>query len=137
MAQLMALDYGKKRSGLAATDDLQLIASGLTTVETPKLMDFFSRYFSSNSVEALVVGLPIDLRGNLSEVEKDILVFIEGFQKAFPDIEVHRLDERFTSKLASMYISQSGKSKKERQKKELIDQVSATIILQNFLDKKK
>ena len=136
MAQLMALDYGKKRSGIAATDDFQLIASGLTTVETPKLMDFFSRYFSLNSVEALVVGLPIDLRGNLSEVEKDILVFIEGFEKAFPSVKVHRMDERFTSKMASMYISQSGKSKKERQKKELIDQVSATIILQNFLDKK-
>lgn len=137
MGQLLAVDYGKKRTGLAATDDFQIIASGLDTVETVNLMDFLTAYLSQNAVEAMVVGLPTDLRGNPSEVEGDILKFIAEFQAKFPFIPVERLDERFTSKMASFYISQSGKSKKKRESKELIDKVSATLILQNFLDLRK
>ncbi|MCX8525040.1 Holliday junction resolvase RuvX [Chryseobacterium formosus] len=136
MGQIIAIDYGKARCGVAATDDMKIIASGLDTVETRFLMDFFKKYFIENSVEAIVVGLPVDLKGNISEVETDILGFIENFKKEFPQIEVHRLDERFTSKMASFFISQSGKSKKQRQQKGLIDKVSATIILQNFLEQK-
>ncbi len=135
MGQIMAIDYGKKRTGIAVTDDLQMIASGLDTVETVKLFDFLARYFRGNEVEQVVVGLPTDLKGNLSEVEADILKFIATFSAQYPGITVHRLDERFTSKMASFFISQSGKSKKERQNKGLIDKVSATIILQNFLEK--
>lgn len=135
MGQIMAIDYGKKRTGIAVTDDLQMIASGLDTVETVKLFDFLARYFRENEVEQVVVGLPTDLKGNLSEVEADILKFIATFSAQYPGIAVHRLDERFTSKMASFFISQSGKSKKERQNKGLIDKVSATIILQNFLEK--
>ncbi|MCC2591089.1 Holliday junction resolvase RuvX [Chryseobacterium sp. MFBS3-17] len=135
MGQIMAIDYGKKRTGIAVTDDLQMIASGLDTVETVKLFDFLARYFRGNEVEQVVVGLPTDLKGNLSEVEADILKFIATFSEQYPGITVHRLDERFTSKMASFFISQSGKSKKERQNKGLIDKVSATIILQNFLEK--
>lgn len=136
MGQIIAIDYGKARCGVAATDDMKIIASGLDTVETRSLMDFLKKYVVENSVEELVVGLPTDLKGNVSEVETDILGFIEKFKKEFPQIEVHRLDERFTSKMASFFISQSGKSKKQRQQKGLIDKVSATIILQNFLEQR-
>lgn len=134
MGQIMAIDYGKKRTGIAVTDDMQIIASGLDTVETAKIFDFLKKYFSVNQVETIVVGLPTDLKGNVSEVETDILKFIESFKNEYPQIPVKRLDERFTSKMASFFISQSGKSRKERQSKELIDKVSATIILQNFLE---
>lgn len=136
MGQIIAIDYGKARCGVAATDDMKIIASGLDTVETRSLMDFLKKYVVENSVEEVVVGLPTDLKGNVSEVETDILGFIENFKKEFPQIEVHRLDERFTSKMASFFISQSGKSKKQRQQKGLIDKVSATIILQNFLEQR-
>lgn len=136
MGQIIAIDYGKARCGVAATDDMKIIASGLNTVETRSLMDFLKKYVVENHVEEVVVGLPTDLKGNVSEVETDILGFIENFKKEFPQIEVHRFDERFTSKMASFFISQSGKSKKQRQQKGLIDKVSATIILQNFLEQK-
>ncbi|MFC4164130.1 Holliday junction resolvase RuvX [Epilithonimonas zeae] len=137
MGQILAIDYGKARTGIAATDDLQIIASGLTTVETPKLVDFLKKYFSENSVDEVVIGLPTDLKGNMSEIETDIQKFISVFEKDFPDKKINRLDERFTSKMASFYISQSGKNKKQRQEKGLIDKVSATILLQNFLDQKR
>lgn len=136
MGQILAIDYGKARCGIAATDDMQIIASGLETVETRFLMEFLKKYFTENKVDDVVVGLPTDLKGNISEVETDILKFIEEFQKEFPGIMVHRLDERFTSKMASFFISQSGKNKKKRQEKGLIDKVSATIILQNFLEQR-
>lgn len=136
MGKIMAIDFGKKRTGIAVTDDLQIIASGLDTVETPSLMNFLHQYFAENQVKEVVIGLPIDLKGNLSEIETDIRKFIGDFETQFPMITVHRLDERFTSKMASFFISQSGKSKKKRQDKSLIDKVSATLILQNFLENK-
>ena len=136
MSQVVAIDYGKVRCGIAATDDMQLIASALTTVETKKIFSFLEKYFSENKVETLVIGLPTDLKGNLSEIETDILKFIEKVKELFPEVEIHRFDERFTSKMASFFISQSGKNKKQRQEKALIDKVSATIILQNFLEQK-
>ncbi|GAB0155712.1 Holliday junction resolvase RuvX [Chryseobacterium sp. Alg-005] len=136
MGQILAIDYGKARCGIAATDDMQIIASALDTVDTKLILEFLKQYFSINKVEAIVVGLPTDLKGNISEVETDILKFIEQFEKEFPGIPVHRFDERFTSKMASFFISQSGKNKKQRQEKGLIDKVSATIILQNFLEQR-
>jgi putative Holliday junction resolvase len=136
MGQILAIDYGKARCGIAATDDMQIIASGLDTILTPVLIEFLKKYFGENRVDEVVVGLPVDLKGNLSAIETDILKFIEIFQKEFPTIKVNRLDERFTSKMASFFISQSGKSKKQRQEKGLIDKVSATIILQNFLEQR-
>lgn len=136
MGQILAIDYGKKRCGLAVTDDLQIIASGLDTVDTSVLLEYLKRYFVQNQVDKIVVGFPIDLRGNISEVEGDILKFIEEFQNVFPEVGVERFDERFTSKIASYFISQSGKSKKQRQEKGLIDKVSATLILQQYLEKK-
>lgn len=136
MSQVVAIDYGKVRCGIAATDDMQLIASALTTVENKNIFSFLEKYFSENKVEILVIGLPTDLKGNLSEIETDILKFIEKVKELFPEVEIHRFDERFTSKMASFFISQSGKNKKQRQEKALIDKVSATIILQNFLEQK-
>ncbi len=130
----MSVDYGKARTGLAVTDDMQIIASALQTVETPKLMDFLGTYFQQNKVDEIVVGLPTDLKGNMSEIETEIQKFLEQFQTTFPQIKINRFDERFTSKMASFFISQSGKSKKERQQKGLIDKISATLILQNFLE---
>lgn len=137
MAQILAIDYGKARCGLAATDDFQIIASGLETVETKNLFPFLAKYFAQNQVEAIVVGLPTDLKGNLSQIETEILKFLEKFRTQFPDITVNRFDERFTSKMASFYISQSGKNKKKREEKGLVDKVSATLILQNFLEQQK
>jgi putative Holliday junction resolvase len=134
MSQILALDYGKVRCGLAATDDMQIIASGLDTVATKDIFVFFQKYLIDNKVEQIVVGLPTDLKGNLNEVENDILKFIEKFKIQFPEVGVHRFDERFTSKIASFFISQSGKSKKKREEKGLIDKVSATLILQNYLE---
>ena len=136
MGQIIAIDYGKARCGIAATDDMQIIASGLDTVQTQSLVEFLKKYFTDNKVDDVVIGLPVDLKGNISEIEKDILKFIDIFKKEFPTIQVHRFDERFTSKIASFFISQSGKTKKKRQEKGLIDKVSATIILQNFLEQR-
>lgn len=137
MGQILAIDYGKKRCGIAITDDLQIIASGLDTIDTAGLLEYLRQYFLKNQVEAIVVGQPMDLRGNMSEVETDILAFIDEFRKSFPTIKVERFDERFTSKMASFFISQSGKNKKKRQEKGLIDKVSATLILQQYLEYKK
>ena len=136
MAQILAIDYGKVRCGIAVTDDSQIIASALETVDTFQLIPFLVNYFQENKVEEIVVGLPTDLKGQLSEIEKEIQSFIRIFENEFPKIKVSRLDERFTSKMASYFISQSGKNKKQRQEKGLIDKISATIILQNFLEKK-
>ena len=136
MGQILAVDFGKKRCGLAATDDLRIIASGLDTVETSVLMEYLKKYFEKNSVDELVIGLPMDLKGNMSEVEQDIQKFIEEFKSEFPEVSVVRFDERFTSKIASYFISQSGKNKKQRQEKGLIDKVSATLILQQYLEQK-
>ena len=136
MGQILAVDFGKKRCGLAATDDLRIIASGLDTVETSVLMEYLRKYFEKNTVDEVVIGLPTDLKGNMSEVEQDIQKFIEEFKSEFPEVSVVRFDERFTSKIASYLISQSGKNKKQRQEKGLIDKVSATLILQQYLEQK-
>ena len=136
MGQILAVDFGKKRCGLAATDDLRIIASGLDTVETSILMEYLRKYFEKNTVDEVVIGLPTDLKGNMSEVEQDIQKFIEEFKNEFPEVSVERFDERFTSKIASYFISQSGKNKKQRQEKGLIDKVSATLILQQYLEQK-
>ena len=136
MGQILASDYGKARCGIAVTDDMQIIASGLETVPTEKIITFLKNYFSLNRVDEVVIGLPVDLRGNISEIETDIQLFIKNFEAEFPGMNVERYDERFTSKIASYYISQSGKNKKQRQQKGLIDKVSATLILQNYLEQK-
>ena len=134
MAQILAIDYGKKRCGIAVTDDLQLIATGYDTIDTPQIFSFLEQYFSTNKVEAIVVGLPMDLKGNMSEVEADIQEFLTKFEEKFPNIVVKRFDERFTSKMASQAILFSGTKKKVRQDKSLVDKVSAVLILQSYLE---
>lgn len=129
----MALDYGKKRTGIAVTDDLQIIASGLTTVETTKLLPFLKNYVSKESVETIVIGKPKQMNNTDSESEILILDFIKKLTKTFPHTPIVREDERFTSKMAFQTMIDSGLSKKKRRDKSLVDEISATIILQSYL----
>jgi putative Holliday junction resolvase len=133
MARIMALDYGQKRCGLATTDPLQIIAAPLTTVETKELMTFFEDYLKTEEVECLVIGEPTHKDGTATPLEIPIQKFMEEFAKKFPKIKLMRQDERFTSQQATEAIRFSVKSKKKRQDKALIDKISATIILQEFL----
>jgi putative holliday junction resolvase len=137
MARIVGIDYGAKRCGIAVTDEFQIIASALTTVETLKLFDFLKKYFSEEKVEKVVVGEPKDLRGNDTHGTAPVKKFIGLFKKQFPAIELVMVDERFTSKMASQSILMSGVKKMDRQNKGLIDQVSATIILQYYMGMKK
>ena len=136
MGRLLALDYGKVRTGIAVTDEMQLIASGLTTVNTPKLLDFLKKYLNTEKVDCIIVGAPKQMSGEVSESESLIQIFLEKLEKHFPKVLVERQDERFTSKMAFQTMLSSGIGKKKRQDKSLIDQVSATIILQSYLEKK-
>ncbi|MDR1877458.1 MAG: Holliday junction resolvase RuvX [Flavobacteriaceae bacterium] len=136
MSKILAIDYGEKRTGLAETDDMQIIASGLTGILTQDLLPFLEKYTKENLVEKIIVGLPIRLNGELSEVENSIRKCIKKINLLFPEIPVERVDERFTSKIAAQAISISGKSKKKRESKHLLDKVSATLILQTYLEKK-
>ena len=136
MARLMAIDYGTKRTGIAVTDELQIIASGLTTVATVELLTFLKEYCSKEHVELFVVGEPKQMNNEVSESESSILKFIEKLSKAIPSIPIVRVDERFTSKLAFQTMIDSGLKKKQRQNKALIDEISATIILQSYMASK-
>ena len=133
MARILAIDYGKKRTGIAITDELQLIASGLTTIDTKTIFSFLSDYFEKENVELLIVGEPKQMNNTPSESEALIQPFIENLKKQFPDMEIKRVDERFTSKMAFQTMIDSGLKKKQRQNKALIDEISATIILQSYL----
>jgi len=134
MGRILAIDYGRKRTGLAVTDPLQLIANGLTTVPTHTLMDFLKNYTSKEEVERMVIGLPRQMNHELSETMQQIAPFVRSLQKQFPDIPVEYVDERFTSVLAQRTIREAGLKKKDRQNKALVDEVSATIILQTYME---
>lgn len=134
MNKILAIDYGSKRVGLAVTDTQQIIASGLTTVKTSDLMIFLTKYFQSNSIECVVVGHAKNLDNTMSESSKYIEPFVFRLKKAFPELTIERVDERFTSKMAFQTMIDSGISKKARSNKALVDQISATIILQSYLD---
>jgi len=136
MARILALDYGTKRTGIAVTDELQIIASGLTTVETKELLLFLNDYFTEETVELVLVGEPRQRDGTHSSVEEEIGKFLLEYSKKFPDIPLQRVDERYTSKMAFQTMIDSGLKKKQRQNKALIDEISATIILQTYLYKK-
>ena len=131
--RILAIDYGTKRCGIAVTDELKRIASPLTTVEASGLLDFLQQYCQSELVERIIVGLPKQTSGELSESEAAIATFIEKLQEKFPEIPVSRYDERFTSKIASHILVESGTKKKKRQDKALLDKISATLILQDYL----
>jgi putative holliday junction resolvase len=132
----MAIDYGTRRVGLAVTDKLQLIASALDTVATKDLMNYLKNYFLKEAVECVVVGEPKRMSNEPSEAEQHIGVFVRQFSQQFPQIPVYRADERFTSKMAFQSMIDSGVKKMARREKGMVDQVSATIILQSFLEQK-
>jgi putative holliday junction resolvase len=136
MGRLMAIDYGSKRTGIAVTDEMQIIASGLTTVETKNLIPFLKTYCKDELVELFLIGLPKQMNNQLSESEPLILKFIKILEKEMPHIPMQRVDERFTSKMAFQTMIDSGLKKKQRQNKALVDEISATLILQSYLHNK-
>ena len=136
MARLMAIDYGSKRVGIAVTDPLQIIATGLTTVHSQDLIEFLKTYISKEDVECIIVGEPKRLNNEPSDSARFIEPFVVHLKRTFPSIKVERMDERFTSKMAFQTMIDSGLKKKARQNKELVDEISATIILQSYMNKK-
>ena len=135
MARILSIDYGKKRTGIAVTDPLQMIANGLTTVDTVQLFDFIADYLSKEQVERIVVGYPKQVNGEDSENMKRITPFVNRLRKLYPTITIELYDERFTSVLAHRAILDSGISRKARQDKALVDKISATIILQDYMER--
>ncbi|MAL22855.1 MAG: Holliday junction resolvase RuvX [Xanthomarina sp.] len=133
MGRILAIDFGKVRTGIAVTDELQLIASGLETVATKDLITFLKNYIATEQVELFVVGEPKQMNNEPSESEALIIPFLEKLTKAFPKIPIERVDERFTSKMAFQTMIDSGLSKKKRKNKALVDEISATLILQSYL----
>lgn len=130
------MDYGKVRTGIAVTDELQLIASGLTTVDTKELLNFLRKFVQEEKVEKFVVGEPRQMNNLPSESEELIQPFLRTLKGVFPKIPVERQDERFTSKMAFQTMIDSGLKKKQRKDKALVDEISATIILQAYLNRK-
>ncbi len=133
--RILSIDYGKKRTGLAVTDPLQIIATGLCTVETPNLLAFLKDYFSKEKVELIIIGMPANLDDTDTHATPLVKNFIKQLQKNFPAIPVKEIDERFTSKLASQAMLQMGLKKMQRRNKALIDEIAATIMLQEYLNK--
>jgi putative Holliday junction resolvase len=136
MGKALGIDFGTKRTGIAITDAMQIIATGLTTVSTNLLDDFISNLVQQESIVSFVVGDPKNLDGSNTDSTGHVNGFVKRLQKTYPRIPVHQIDERFTSKIAKQSILASGIKKKGRQNKALVDEVSATIILQNYLDYK-
>ncbi len=137
MSRILAIDYGKKRTGIAVTDVLQIIANGLTTVPTHELPDFLLDYVKKEPVERIVVGHPKQMNNEDSENMRRIVPFVNRLKKMLPDIPVEYVDERFTSVLAHQAMLDGGLKKKDRQNKALVDEISATIILQSYLESKR
>ncbi|MBI2270981.1 MAG: Holliday junction resolvase RuvX [Bacteroidetes bacterium] len=136
MARIMAIDYGTKRVGIAVTDPNQIIANGLTTIHSKDVMEFLKGYVVKENVVCIVVGEPKRMNNEASDVERQIAPFVKSLQKNFPNIPIERMDERFTSKMAFQAMIDGGLKKKDRQNKETVDMVSATIILQSYLEHK-
>jgi putative Holliday junction resolvase len=137
MARILAIDYGRKRVGLAVTDPGQIIASRLTTVPTHTIWDFLKDYFQKESVESVVVGYPKQMNNEASEAVRYINPFLKKFQKIYPDISLEIMDERFTSKMAFQTMIDGGLKKQKRRDKAMVDAISATIILQSYLEQKR
>lgn len=133
MARILAIDFGAKRTGIAVTDELQIIASGLTTVSTNELIPFLKNYISKEPVELFLIGEPKQMNNNASESEVLIISFIEKLKKVIPNMPIKRVDERFTSKMAFQTMIDSGLKKNQRKNKALVDEISATLILQSYL----
>jgi putative holliday junction resolvase len=136
MGRIMAIDYGVKRTGLAVTDPLRIIATALETVQSTELLAFLKKYTSGEVVDEFVVGMPKNLKNEDSEIAPIVRVFVEELKKTFPEKPVHLADERFTSRMAMRAMIDGGMKKKDRRIKGNVDKISATIILQSFLEQK-
>jgi putative Holliday junction resolvase len=136
MSRILAIDFGAKRTGIAVTDPLQIVASGLCTVPTEELNDFIAGYLAQEKVETIVIGEPRQMDYSLSELGERIHAFAKALQLQYPDKKVSLIDERFTSKMAQRTLIDSGVKKMKRRNKALIDEIAATIILQSYLDRK-
>lgn len=136
MPRIVAIDYGIKRTGIAVTDELQIIASGLTTIPSETAIAFLKDYFAKELVSKVLIGEPKQMNGQPSESAPIIEKFVADFTQAFPNMKVERVDERFTSKMAFQTMIDSGLSKKQRQNKALVDEIAATILLQDYLSRK-
>ena len=136
MPRILSIDYGLKRTGIAVTDELQIIASGLTTIPSETAISFLNTYFSKEQVSKVLIGEPKQMNGEPSESTAIIEEFVKKFSKAFPEMKIVRVDERFTSKMAFQTMIDSGLNKKKRQDKALVDEISATIMLQDYLTRK-
>ncbi|MFH1161642.1 MAG: Holliday junction resolvase RuvX [bacterium] len=134
MGRILAIDYGRKRVGLAVTDERKIIATALGTVHATEVFRYLTEYLSGHEVECFVIGEPKEMTNIPSEAEKYIIPFLRILRKTFPGIRIERFDERFTSRMAVQAIRDSGIRKKQRQNKALIDSVSATLILQSYLE---
>ncbi|MCR5434276.1 MAG: Holliday junction resolvase RuvX [Bacteroidaceae bacterium] len=134
MGRILSIDYGVRRTGIAVTDPLQIIAGGLTTVETPRLENWLKGYLATENVERFIVGLPKQTNGLDSENLKRVMSFVDRLNKVFPQIPVELWDERYTSVMAHRTMLESGISRKARQNKALVDEISATIILQGWME---
>lgn len=137
MGRIIGIDYGRKRSGIAVTDPLKIIANGLTTVPSHTLIEFLQGYTAKECVEKIIVGLPKQLNGTPSESMKYITPFLNRLRKVFPDIPVEMYDERFTSTIAHKAMLDGGMKKKDRQNKEIVDTIAASIILNDYLQSNK
>ena len=137
MARILAIDYGKKRIGIAVTDPMQLIANRLTTISTETIWDFLEKYFQKEEVETIVVGYPKQMNNQASEAVRYINPFLKKFQLKYPEIKLEIADERFTSKMAFQTMIDGGVKKQKRKDKSMVDGISATIILQSFLEQKR
>jgi putative Holliday junction resolvase len=133
MARLLAIDYGTKRCGIAVSDPLQIIAQGLTTVHSKDILTFLETYFQKEVVETIIIGEPKRMNGEATDATPHVNGFVKKLKEKFPAIKIERIDERFTSKMAFQTMIDSGLKKKARQNKELVDEISATIILQSFM----
>ncbi|TAE67309.1 MAG: Holliday junction resolvase RuvX [Bacteroidetes bacterium] len=133
MPRILAIDYGLKRTGLAVSDELKIIATALDAISTEKIWIFLEQYLNQQEVETFVVGMPIDLEGNDTDATPHVKGFVKKLAKIYPHIPIHLQDERFTSKLAAQSMVLSGTKKKDRQQKTNLDKISATIILQGFM----
>jgi len=135
MSIILGIDYGKKRTGIAVTDPLKTIASSFQTIETNLLIDFLRKFVEQNNVDSIVIGLPRQKDYSFSDIENEIQIFISKLKKILPKLKIFRHDERYTSKMAKKIILDVKSKKSLRMKKELVDSVSATIILQSYLEK--
>jgi putative holliday junction resolvase len=135
MGRILAIDYGTKRVGIAVTDPERIIATGLTTIHSKDVLDFLKQYLSKEKVDCIVVGEPKQLNNMASESERFIAPFIRSLRKTFPELEIQRMDERFTSKMAFQTMIDGGLKRKDRQNKETVDRISAVLILQSYLEK--